>query len=87
MIILEQGKCINDVINLGSDIEFPIIELAKIIIAQTNSKSEIIHLPALTEGDMTRRMPENSKMKSLLGRDLLPVEEGINKILPHFINV
>ncbi len=86
MIILDQGKCINDVINLGSDIEFPILELARMIIAQTKSKSEIIHLPALTEGDMTRRMPENSKMKTLLGRDLLPVEAGIEKILPYFVN-
>ncbi len=86
-IILDQGKCINDVINLGSDIELPIIELARMIITQTNSKSEIIHLPALTEGDMTRRMPENSKMKSILGRELLPVEEGIQKILPQFINI
>lgn len=84
LIMLDQDKCINDVVNLGSDREIPIIDLAKMIISATGSKSEIVHLPALKEGDMTRRMPENSKMKSLLGRDLLPVEAGIQKILPHF---
>jgi UDP-glucuronate decarboxylase len=74
-------QIVNDVINIGGAIETPILELAKIIIRLTNSKSRIVHLPPLKEGDMTRRLPDNRRMIELLGRDLLPLEEGIKKIL------
>ena len=77
----KQNKFLNDVVNVGSDIETPIIELAKLIIKMTKSKSKIINLPALKEGDMTRRKPDIDKMKKLLGRPLLPIEEGIKKVI------
>jgi nucleoside-diphosphate-sugar epimerase len=82
--ILNDNLEVNDVINLGSGIETSILDLAKLIIETTNSKSKIVHLPALEEGDMTRRMPDNTKMKQILGRDLLPLKEGLNKVLIHF---
>ncbi|HZV69763.1 MAG TPA: NAD-dependent epimerase/dehydratase family protein [Saprospiraceae bacterium] len=69
----------NSVLNIGSDHEITILDLAKLIIAETGSKSEIIFLPALKEGDMTRRKPDISKMKSILQRDLLSLPEGIRK--------
>jgi UDP-glucuronate decarboxylase len=78
---LYEDKCLNDVMNVGGEIEVPIIELAKIVINITNSKSQIKFLPALKEGDMTRRQPDNSKMKKILNRDLIPLEEGIRKLL------
>lgn len=75
------NQCVNDVMNVGSNVEMNILELAKTIIDITGSKSKIVHLPPLLEGDMTRRMPDNSKMMSILGRDLLPLHAGISKIL------
>ena len=60
-LITENIK-LNDVINVGGAVEFTIKEVAQLIIKKTNSKSKIIHLPALKEGDMTRRLPDNSKM-------------------------
>lgn len=72
---------INDVINIGSDNEIQIIDLAKMIITLTGSKSNIKHLPPLVEGDMTRRRPDIAKMRTLLGRDLTPMEDGIRRIL------
>jgi UDP-glucose 4-epimerase len=75
-----ENKVINDVINIGNDQLYSILELAITIIKITNSKSKIIHLPPLKEGDMTRRQPDNSKMKEILGRNLLPIEEGILKM-------
>lgn len=72
---------VNDVINVGSDIEMSILDLAKTVIKVANSKSKIIHLPALEEGDMTRRCPDSTKMKSILNRDLLPLEQGIQKLI------
>jgi len=81
--IFENGECINDVINIGNDIEVSIFDLAKLIVRVTNSRSEIVHLPALEEGDMTRRCPDNSKMKGLLNRELISIEKGVNKILQY----
>jgi UDP-glucose 4-epimerase len=71
----------NDVINIGSDKLMSVIDLAKLVIEITNSKSKIVHLPPLKEGDMTRRQPDNTKMKEILGRELIPVEEGIKRMM------
>ena len=68
-----------EVINIGNDKEISILELAQMIVRITSSTSEIIHLDALEEGDMTRRCPDISKMKEVLKRELLPVEKGIRK--------
>ena len=74
-------KYINDVINVGGDIEIKIVDLAKTIIKLAKSKSKIVHLPALEEGDMRGRRPDITKMKKLLSHDLLPIEEGIKETL------
>ena len=74
----------NDVINIGNDIEISVLELAKTIINVTKSKSNIIHLPALKEGDMLRRCPDINKMKSILKRDLVTLEEGIKRLIAHY---
>jgi len=75
------NKLINDVANIGNDVETSILELAQTIIQITNSSSKIINLPPLAEGDMTRRKPDATKMKELLGKPLTTLEEGIKKIL------
>lgn len=76
-----QGLVVNDVVNIGSDVEITIMDLARLIIALTGSSSRIVHLPPLEEGDMTRRMPDISRMRELLGREPLPLREGIQRIL------
>jgi UDP-glucose 4-epimerase len=76
---------VNDVLNVGNEKEISVLELAQKVIKITNSSSEIIFLPALKEGDMNRRCPDISKMKKLLGRDLISLEEGIEK-LKYFYN-
>lgn len=72
---------VNDVANIGSDNEMSMLELAKFIIKHTNSRSAIVHLPALAEGDMTRRRPDVTKMKELLNRDFTSLEAGLNMIM------
>ena len=74
----------NDTINIGSDTEFTIKELAETIINITGSSSKLVNLPALTEGDMTRRKPDIGKMRQLLNHDLVPLEEGIRRLVQHF---
>ena len=76
----------NDVLNIGSDIEMTILQLAQDIIKCTNSKSKIIHVPSLKEGDMARRCPDNSKMRDLLQRDLLPLEDGLKRLIDFYEN-
>lgn len=76
-----QELLVNDVANIGNDYEITILDLAQKIIRITNSKSKIVFLPALKEGDMTRRCPDISLMKSLLQRKLTPLEEGIKRLI------
>jgi UDP-glucose 4-epimerase len=78
---LNENKVVNDVINIGGNREIAILELAEIVIRLTGSKSKIVHVDPLKDGDMKRRQPDNSDMKKLLGRELLSVEQGIKKIL------
>ncbi len=81
--IFEEGLEMNDVINIGGADEITILELAKLIIKKTNSSSKIIHLPPLPEGDMTRRMPDNSKMLKIMNQPMITIEEGIDKMIQH----
>ena len=62
---------IGKVINVGNNFEISINNLAKKVIAQTNSKSEIVYVPydqAYGEGfeDMERRVPNIELIKSLV---------------------
>lgn len=78
---LEENLFVNDVVNIGSDIEISILDLAKLIIQITGSASKIVHLPPLKEGDMSRRKPDVTNMKKLLQHDFTPIEEGIRKVI------
>jgi UDP-glucose 4-epimerase len=78
---LQENLFVNDVVNIGGAKIYTILELAKFIIELTGSKSKIIFLPPLADGDMTRRQPDNSKMRKILGRDLLSLEEGIKLMI------
>ncbi|MGD0712415.1 MAG: NAD-dependent epimerase/dehydratase family protein [Bacteroidales bacterium] len=75
------NEVINDVVNIGGEKEITMIDLAEKIIKITNSKSQIVFLPALKEGDMLRRYPDTTKMVKLLNREPLSIEDGIKKIL------
>ncbi len=76
-----ENKFINDVVNIGSDVEISILELAQKVVDLTNSKSAITFLPPLDEGDMSRRNPDTTKMKKLLKKPMISLDEGINKLL------
>lgn len=75
------NEVVNDVINIGNDKLFSILDLAKLIIGLTGSSSPIVHLDPLKDGDMTRRQPDNSRMLGILGRELVPIEEGIKMMI------
>ena len=81
--ILEDNLMMNTVINIGGAIEYKILDVAKLIIEKLNSKSKIIHLPALKDGDMTRRMPDNSKMINIINKDLISLDQGLDLMMKH----
>lgn len=79
--VLEKNQFVNDIINIGNNEEITIIKLAELVIKLTNSSSKIIFLPPLEEGDMTRRLPDISKMQNILNRNLTSLEDGLNIII------
>lgn len=76
-----KNKVVNDVVNIGSDYEITILDLAQKVIEITGSSSKIIFLPALKEGDMTRRCPDVTAMRSLLNRKMTTLEDGIRRLI------
>lgn len=74
----------NDVINVGSEHEISILELAHTVLKITGSASRIEFLPPLAEGDMTRRCPDIAKMRQLLNRPPVKLEDGIRRLVEHY---
>lgn len=79
--ILYNSLYLNETINVGSNDEISIKQLAELIIKITDSRSKIVHLPPLEEGDMTRRNPNISKMLEVLNHKTTPLEEGLRKLV------
>ena len=83
LALTENDKTIGEVFNIGGKGEFSILELAKFIIRQTNSKSEIIFTPyenAYATGfeEMVRRVPDISKISNFTGWE---PKLGLDKII------
>lgn len=74
-------QVLNDVVNIGSDKIYTVLELAEKIKKISGSSSKIVHLPPLEEGDMTRRQPEVSKMNHLLNRKPKSLDEGLKEVI------
>jgi UDP-glucuronate decarboxylase len=81
---LNSGSYNNQIVNVGSDIQVSIIDLARLIKDKTGSRSSIRHLPPLTEGDMSKRCPDISKMRQILQREPIPLEKGIELLIERF---
>ncbi len=79
--VLEGNHFVNDVVNVGNDRLTAVLELAETILKITKSRSRIINLPPLKEGDMTRRQPDIAKMMTVLNRPLISLEAGLASIL------
>ena len=79
--VLKDKLFINDVVNVGNDVQYTIRNLAELVVKVTGSASAITYLPALPEGDMTRRQPDTQKMKSVLNREYISLEQGLQEIL------
>lgn len=80
-IIRVMHSKINEPINLGNPREFTILELAKLVINLTNSKSRII-FKALPEDDPKQRKPNIAKAKKILHwQPKIELKEGLRKTI------
>jgi len=71
-------------INFGSSGEFTMIELAKQVMALTDSDCELQHLP-LPADDPVRRKPDISRAREVLGWEpAVPLSEGLAQTVDYF---
>jgi len=71
-------------VNLGNPNEFTILECAQAVLAVTGSKSELRFAP-LPEDDPTRRRPDITKARRLLGWEpKVELDEGLKRSLEFF---
>ena len=71
-------------INLGNPNEFTMLELAEMVIKQTNSTSKITSLP-LPSDDPKQRKPDISKASEILEwAPKIEIQEGLNKTIQYF---
>jgi len=74
----------NEPINLGNPHEFTILELARLLITLTGTKSNIVFKP-LPQDDPRQRQPNISKAKSLLNwLPKIELEEGLKRTIEWF---
>ena len=82
--LLQLDKNPETPINLGNPNEFTILELAKVVIEVTNSKSKIVNNP-LPLDDPKQRCPDISLAKSTLNwKPSIEIREGIEKTATYF---
>ncbi len=82
--MMNSKKEITGPINLGNPGEKTMLELAKQIIALTDSSSKIVHQD-LPVDDPRRRCPDITKAKELLEwNPTVPLEEGLKKTITNF---
>lgn len=82
--LLQLNENPNTPVNLGNPNEFTILELAKVVIEVTNSKSEILNNP-LPQDDPKQRCPDISLAKSILNwKPTIELREGIEKTAAYF---
>lgn len=74
-------------INIGNDVEFSMLELAKIVLDVTNSTSAIEFAP-LPKDDPTRRRPDLSEANEKLSwKPTVPLAEGVARTAEYFERV
>ncbi len=85
--MVNNEKAVGEVINLGNDKQYTILELAEIIINLTNSNSKVIFKP-LPIDDPLRRSPVLKKANEILNwQPTTPLEEGLKKTIAWFKDI
>ncbi|MGL4852021.1 MAG: UDP-glucuronic acid decarboxylase family protein [Phocaeicola sp.] len=74
-------------VNIGNPCEFSMLELANLVLKQTNSKSKIIYHP-LPHDDPRQRKPDITLAQQELDwNPTIPLEEGLEKVIAYFRSI
>jgi UDP-glucuronate decarboxylase len=74
-------------VNIGNPGEFTMLELAKLVVEITGSKSKLVHKP-LPLDDPTRRRPDITLAKNKLGWEpAIPLREGLARTIEWFRSI
>ena len=88
--LTECSDALGEVVNVGSQEEISISDLAELVKELTNSSSKIVLVPydeAYAEGfeDMPRRIPDVSKLKSLVGKSPeMGIEDIVRRVIEYY---
>ena len=83
--MVNSGQEITGPINLGNPFEYKIIDLAKLIIEKTNSKSKILHKNLPDDDPMQRRPNINMAKKHLDSWEpSVKLEIGLDRTIDYF---
>jgi UDP-glucose 4-epimerase len=91
--LVNTDRSVGEVVNIGTDEEITIDELAMLVKQRTDSSSIITHIPydqAYEPGfeDMLRRVPSIEKLQRLTGfRPSTPLTEIVDRVATHFHGV
>jgi UDP-glucuronate decarboxylase len=84
--LMDSPKSVTGPINLGNPVEFTILQLAKMIIRDTNSNSKIV-FRNLPQDDPKQRKPDIAKAKQILKWEpVTDINEGLDKTIKYFIS-
>lgn len=83
-LVMLHSSNIRNPINIGNDTEYSVLQIAKLIIELTNSKSDLIFKP-LPQDDPLQRKPDLSRAKNELNwYPTVPLKEGLAKTIDYF---
>jgi UDP-glucose 4-epimerase len=88
--LMNEPRAVGQVFNIGNETEITILALAERVKALAGSSSEIVHIPyeqAYETGfeDMPRRVPDLSKVQSLIGyAPTVELDEIVTRVIEYF---
>ena len=87
MAMMASGNDVTGPVNLGNPGEFTMIELARLVLELTGSKSQLVFQP-LPQDDPKQRQPDISVAKAKLGWDVtVPLRQGLERTIDYFAKV
>lgn len=87
LILLMRTESFTGPVNIGNPVEFQIIDLARMVLQMTGSKSELVFKP-LPQDDPRQRKPDISLAQKTLGwSPKIALEEGLTRTIDYFQKV
>jgi UDP-glucuronate decarboxylase len=87
LILLMGAEAFTGPVNIGNPVEFQIIDLARMVLQMTGSKSELIFKP-LPQDDPRQRKPDITLAQKTLGwAPKIALEEGLSRTIEYFQKV